>query len=201
MITSRMTPAMIHPRTRKPRRRRGTVGTRIGCEAYCRGTDVPGRAIRRSLGAARFVGDGEQAPTTGVRGRELLAGREALPAPCGLERVVVRVGALTLLGRDPTKPSALGRGVVHPARVYGREQIPDAVVELLALPFPIARTDAVGDHVGVGVVAERFVDGGEQSIAEGRDEHLDHAGDHALRGAADLLAIRLRGRPRRDVGL
>src|ERR687898_109222 len=122
MITSRMTPAMIHPRTRKPRRRRGTVGTRIGCEAYCRGTDVPGRAIRRSLGAARFVGDGEQAPTTGVRGRELLTGREALPAPCGLERVVVRVGALTLLGRDPPKPSALWRGVVHPARVHGRER-------------------------------------------------------------------------------
>src|SRR5215475_12380042 len=107
-----MTAAMIHPRTRKPRRRRWTVGTRIGCEAYCRGSAVPGRALRRSFVAALFVHDGEQTPASWVCGWELLPGREALPSPRRLERVVVGVGALTLLGGDPSQPCAFRRGVV-----------------------------------------------------------------------------------------
>src|SRR2546430_17235710 len=104
-----MTPAMIHPRTRKPRRRPGAVGTRIGSEAYCRGIELLGRAVRRSIGAARFVHDCQQAPTTGMRGRERLAGGEALPASGGVERVVVGVGAFGLLGGDPT-PALSFRG-------------------------------------------------------------------------------------------
>src|SRR5215831_7191858 len=98
-----MTAAMIHPRTRKPRRRRWAVGTRIGCEAYCRGSTVPGRALRRSF-AALFVHDGEETPASRVCGRELLPGGKSLPSPRRLERVVVGVGALTLLGRDPPQP-------------------------------------------------------------------------------------------------
>src|SRR6266540_645132 len=123
-----MTPAMIHPRTRKPRRRRGAVGTRIRGEAYCRGIEVPGRVVSRLLRAVLFVHDREQAPTTRVRRRELLTGWEALPAPCGLERVVVGVRALALLGGNPTQACALRRGVVHTARVDRRKEIADAVV-------------------------------------------------------------------------
>src|SRR6059058_5301100 len=167
-----MTPAMIHPRTRKPRRRPGAVGTRIGSEAYCRGIELLGRAVRRSIGAARFVHDCQQAPTTGMRGRERLAGREALTASGGLERVVVGVGALALLGGNPTKEYPFRRGVVDAARVHGCEQIADAVVELLSLPFAVARADSMGDHVGVGVVAERLVDGREEAVAQRCDERL-----------------------------
>src|SRR5436190_15746119 len=153
-----MTPAMIHPRTRKPRRRPCAVGTRIGAAAYSRGVRLLGRAVRRSLGAARFVHGCKQAPTTGMRGRERLTRGETLPAPCGLERVVVGVGALALLGGNPTQECSFRRGVVNAARVHGGEEIADAVVELLPLPFAVARPDAMGDHVGVGVVAERLVD-------------------------------------------
>src|SRR5690349_24880940 len=152
-----MTPAMIHPRTRNPRRRPCAVGTRIGGRAYCRGIEVLGRAVRRSRGAARFVHDCKQAPTTGMSGRERLSRREALPASCRLERVVVGVGALTLLGGNPAQERSFPRGVVDAARVHGGEQIADAVVELLALPFAVARADAMGDHVGIGVVTERLV--------------------------------------------
>ena len=100
-----------------------------------------------------------------MRGRERLAGREALPASCGLERVVVGVGALALLGGNPTQEYPFRRGVVDAARVHGSQQIADAVVELLSLPFAVARADAMGDHVGVGVVAERLFDGRVLSLS------------------------------------
>src|SRR5438132_14307259 len=159
-----MTPAMIHPRTRKPRRRPCAVGTRIDYFS-CRRRKLrlcgDGQQSRRSprkptagvssfsvarsgsIGAARFVHDCQQAPTTGMRGRERLAGREALPASGGLERVVVGVGALALLGGNPTQEHSFRRGVVDATRVHGGEQIADAVVELLTLPFAVARADAM----------------------------------------------------------
>src|SRR5207245_9158516 len=135
----------------------------FAAEAYCRGIELLGRAVRRSLGAARFIHDCKQAPTTGMRGRERLAGRKALPASGGLERIVVGVGALALLGGNPTQEHSFRRGVVDATRVHGGEQIADAVVELLSLPFAVARADAMGDHVGVGLVAERLVDGRERA--------------------------------------
>src|SRR5206468_8628713 len=159
-----------------PASRRRSAKPPCAAEAYCRGIGLLGRAVRSSPGAARFVHGCKQAPTTGMRGRERLTSWEALPAPCGLECVVVGVGALALLGGNPTQECSFRRGVVDAARVHGGEEIADAVVELLPLPFAVARADAMGDHVGVGVVAERLVDCRAKAVAQRCDEHLDHAG-------------------------
>src|SRR5262249_10914339 len=132
-ITSRMTAAMIHPRTRKPRRRRWAVGTRIGCEAYCRGSAVPCRALRRSVVAALFVHHSEQAPASRVCGRELLPRWQPRRTSRRLERVVVGIRALTLLGGDPAQPWAFGSRVVHAARVDRRREVNGARVRRLPL--------------------------------------------------------------------
>ena len=167
-MTRRIPTAISQPRTRKERRRRSALGTRIAGDSISgvRARPVGSRPLRHQL---------ERAAAPRVRRRERLARGESLAPHGGLERVVVAIRALARARRDPLQPCAFGCGVVHAPRVGGREHVADTGLELLALPLPVAGADPLGDGVGIGV--GRLGDGGGDAVAHGRDEHLRHGGD------------------------
>ena len=84
-----------------------------------------------------------------MRGRERLAGREALPASGGLERVVVAVGTATNDEWDPLEHRSVGRGVVDAARPRHRERVGERVLERLVLPLAKTRADTFDEAAGV----------------------------------------------------
>src|SRR5687768_9039905 len=112
-----------------------------------------GRSEARRTSVKLLAGTGQQAAATRVRRRSNVARRERGPGRhVSLERIVLAVRARPHGGIEHPTAGLTGRERGERAAAVGeQEEIVEVVVDVLRLPLPVDRPDALRDRLVVAV--------------------------------------------------